>query len=163
MLIEIKNRWTNNVMYTCEAANLKDALVKDISKNCTLHGANLGGANLRGANLGVANNQRFKTDIFDILLRAPKEIAGLRQSIIDGKVDGSVYRGECACLIGTIANIHQCEYPELGNGINPNSSCPAEQFFMTIKSGDTPETNTSSKKAVEWIDEFVGLLEMAKA
>ena len=107
MLIEIKNRWTNNVMYACEATSLKQAL-------------------------------------------------------IDGKVNGSQYEGECACLVGTIANIRHEKYTELGNGLVPNSSRPAERWFMGINKGDTPENNQISKITVEWINEFKQLLEAAK-
>ena len=82
--------------------------------------------------------------------------------MLAGKVDGSCYQGECACLLGTIANIRHCDYDAIGNGISPDSSRPAEQWFMSIKKGDTPETNNISKITVEWIDEFVNLLEAAK-
>ena len=69
--------------------------------------------------------------------------------------------GDCACLVGTIANIRHKKYTELGNGLIPNSSRPAERWFMGIKKGDTPENNQISKITVEWIDEFQQLLEAA--
>ena len=97
------------------------------------------------------------------MLRSPNEIAGLRLSLVDGKVDGSVYEGECACLVGTLANVRGCKYSELGNGILPNSSRPSEQWFMAIKKGDTPETNSVSKITVEWVDEFINLIKLMTA
>lgn len=136
-----------------EGANLRDADLRD---------ADLRGANLSGADLSDASLVYFKTDFFDILLRAPKEITGLRQSLIDGKVDGSIYQGACACLLGTIANIRGCEFNTIGNGITPNASRPAEQWFAMIKPDHTPENNQASKLAVKWIDEFTQLLELAK-
>ena len=208
MLIEIKHRWTDSVLCSFEAADIKDAVQQAVESDADLRGADLGGANLRdanlrdadlrgadlgGADLGDANLRgadlsdadlgganlrgadlsdadlrganllQFKTDIFDILLRAPREIEGLKQSLINGKVDGSVYEGECACLVGTIANIRHVYYNDLGNGIKPNSSRPAEQWFMSIKKDDTPGTNQISKITVEWIDEFTHLLNMAKS
>ncbi len=183
MNIEIKHRWTNAVLCSFEADDLREAVIKAVKSDANLGGANLGGAKLGGANLGGANLggadlrgadlsgadlrgaylAYFKTDFFDILLRAPKEVAGLRQSLIAGKVDGSVYQGSCACLLGTIANIRGCEYNAIGNGITPNASRPAEQWFAMIKPGDTPENNKASKLAVEWIDEFTQLLELAKS
>jgi hypothetical protein len=150
-------------------ANLRDANLSDANlryanlRDADIIGADLMGAILRGANLSGADLSCFKNDLFDVLSRAPNEIEGLKQSLINGKVDGSVYEGECACLVGTLANIRHCDYKSLGNGILPNSSRPAEQWFMSINKGDTPETNTISKITVEWIDEFTNLLELAKS
>ena len=141
------------------SADLRGAYLRDAN----LHGAYLRGANLRGANLHSADLHEFKADVFDILLRAPNEVAALRAALVAGKVDGSVYEGECACLIGTIANARGVSHFDLGDGISPNSSRPAEQWFMQIHEGDTPETNRGSAEAVAWIDEFVGLLAAAKA
>ena len=144
-------------------ANLSDANLSGANlSGANLGGAYLSGANLSGAYLSDANLNGFKTDFFDVLLRAPKEIAGLREYLLAGKVNGSCYEGECACLLGTIANLRHCNYLEIGSGISPNSSRPAEQWFMSIKKGDTPENNQISKITVEWIDEFLGLLELAK-
>ena len=106
--------------------------------------------------------QIFKTDFFDTLLRAPKEINGLRNALVEGRVNGSIYEGACACLKGTIANIRQCHYEELGAGMVCDSSLPAEQWFAMIKEGDTPENNQASRLSVEWLDEFKLLLEAAK-
>ena len=128
-----------------------------------LSGANLSGADLSGANLSRADLSVPKTDFFDILLRASREVAGLRAALIAGKVDGSTYEGECACLVGTIANVRSASFEDLGNGIKPNSSRPAERWFLGIKKGDTPETNQISAITVAWINEFVGLLELAKS
>jgi hypothetical protein len=105
----------------------------------------------------------FKSDFWDVLLRAPKEIQGLRLALVEGRVDGSVYEGECACLKGSIANIRGVDVESLGNGIRRDSSSPAEQWFMSIAKGDIPETNNVSKLTVEWLDEFVALLDMARA
>jgi uncharacterized protein YjbI with pentapeptide repeats len=143
-------------------ANLRGANLSDANlSGANLSGANLSDANLSGAYLSDANLSAVKADVFDILLRAPKEVAALRAALIAGKVDGSVYEGECACLVGTIANARGANYQELGAGITPDSGRPAESFFFAIKRGDTPETNSASKLAVEWIDEFTALLQAA--
>ena len=156
----ILNRWTNAVLFECDvpegtASGLRTrhALVQAVAERVHLHGANLHSADLH----------EFKADVFDILLRAPNEVAALRAALVAGKVDGSVYEGECACLIGTIANARGVSHFDLGDGISPNSSRPAEQWFMQIHEGYTPETNRGSAEAVAWIDEFVGLLAAAKA
>ena len=157
--IAIKHRYTYAVICEFEAKDIKDCLEQAVKSNANLRGADLRGAYLRGANLRGANLGYFKTDILDILLRAPKEIAGLKQALIDGKVDGSVYEGECACLVGTIANIRGVQYDTLANGIKPNSRRPAEQWFMSIKKGDTPESSSFVKLTVEWIEEYQQLIE----
>jgi uncharacterized protein YjbI with pentapeptide repeats len=54
MNIEIKHRFTGNVLYACDAENLKDALVKAVKRGAYLGGADLGGADLGGAYLGGA-------------------------------------------------------------------------------------------------------------
>ena len=130
-------------------ANLRDANLRD---------ANLRGASLSGADLSGADLSGFKVDLFDVLMRAPNEIAGLRSALVEGRVDGSTYSGECACLVGTIANVRQASYGSLGNGLEPDGGRPIEQWFTNISKGDTPATNQCSKLAVEWLDEFVGLL-----
>ncbi len=82
------------------------------------------------------------------------EVEGLKQSLIDGKVDGSSYEGECACLVGTIANVCNKKYDSLSI-LKPDSSRPAEIFFMFIEKGDTPKKSKWSKFAVQWIDEWL--------
>lgn len=94
-----------------------------------------------------------KEDFYHVLSKSVNEIAGLRQALVDGRIDGNVYEGDCACLKGTIANIRGCHYHNLGIKCSP--FMPAEEFFLLINTGDTPETNEYSALAVQWIDEFV--------
>ena len=144
-------------------ANLRDANLSDADlSGANLSGANLSDADLSGANLSDANLRPIKTDFFDVLLRASREVPFLRAALIDGKVNGSQYEGSCACLVGTIAHARVEAYTELGNGLKPDASRPAERFFLSIREGDTPETNAISKIAVEWIDEFQQILAHAK-
>jgi len=127
-----------------------------------LRGANLRGADLRGADLrgaiGVPKNilGQYRDDIRKVLDSAPAEVGGLLQSLWDGKVDGSTYEGECACLVGTIAKVRGCPYNEIP-GLAPDSSRLAEQWFLGIRAGDTPVTNPSSAFAcaviAEWMHE----------
>ena len=114
--------------------------------------ADLSKANLSWANLSEANLSTIRNDFWAVLLFAKNEVQFLRQSLIDGKVDGSVYTGECACLVGTIAKAKECDVEALPLQIQPNSYRAAERFFMGIKKGDTPETNPVSKIALEWTD-----------
>jgi Pentapeptide repeats (8 copies) len=144
-------------------ANLSGANLRGANlSGANLSGAYLSGANLRGAYLRDANLSGFKTDLFDVLLRAPNEAAGVRAALVAGRVDGSVYEGECACLVGTIGKVRGVAFDELGNGIKPDSARPAEQWFMSINRGDTPENSQVVAITVEWIDEFLGLLAAAR-
>ena len=97
------------------------------------------------------------------MLRAPHEVAALRAALVAGNVDGSTYEGSCACLVGTIANARATDYRDLGQGLKPDADRPAELWFLGIKRGDTPETNQVSRITVEWVDEFAGLIEFARA
>jgi len=98
-----------------------------------------------------------KTDYLYVLLSAKKEVAGLRMAIIEGRINGSSYEGECACLVGTMANVANCKYNELPN-LKPNADRPAERLFLAIRKGDKPETNPVSKIVLEWTDEFLKLI-----
>ena len=51
MLFEIKHRWTGAVLHSCEANNIKEAVVDATKKRADLRGADLQGAYLRGADL----------------------------------------------------------------------------------------------------------------
>ncbi|NJK44512.1 MAG: hypothetical protein HC933_09680, partial [Pleurocapsa sp. SU_196_0] len=115
---------------------------------------------LRGADLRDADLEPIKADFYLILLKAIREIAGLRRALLEGRVNGSTYTGSCACLVGTIANEREVPYNTL-SGIAPNDSRPAESFFVAIREGDTPDTNQASAIVVGWIDEFVADLRAA--
>ena len=171
--IKIVSRWDGTkVLFECAAPEglesglyMRHALEKATEARAYLSGANLSGANLSDAkNLAEARGiDTFRTDFWDVLLRAPAEIAGVRAALVEGRVDGSTYSGECACLVGTIGNVRNVSYSALGNGLSPNSSRPAEQWFRSIRKGDTPETNQASALAVQWLDELQGLLALHRS
>ena len=108
--------------------------------------------------LSSANLSSIKADVFMVLLHAIPEAPAMLAAINEGRVDGSTYEGECACLVGTIAKERHVHPDALTNGLRPDSDRPAERFFMAIKKGDTPETNPASKIAAEWVSEFIGLV-----
>ena len=130
-------------------ANLRDAYLS----GANLSGANLRDAYLRGADLSGADFDYIKADFYLILLDSQNEIEGLKQALISGKINGSTYEGECACLVGTLANIKHCDYRKL-ELIKPNASRPAERWFLGIQKGDTPENSTIAKITLEWIEYF---------
>jgi len=178
---EIKNRWTNACLWSGEADSLKEAAMAAVESGAhlsgadlseaDLSGANLSGADLSGAdlswadlsgaNLSGANLRPVKADVWEILLHAIPEVPALAAALREGRVDGSVYGGECACLVGTLAKARGTSVSGLA-GIIPDSSRPAEEFFMSIKKGDTPESNPACKIALGWVEEFIALVGASK-
>jgi len=118
-----------------------------------LRSAYLSGADLRGANLSGAYLTPIRDDLWAVLSSSPMEVSGLLAALKEGRVDGSTYEGDCACLVGTLANLRHCMHNAI-DGLNPDSSRPIECFFAAIKKGDTPETNQFSKLACEWIESW---------
>jgi len=136
-----------------EGANLGRASLEGASlAGASLAGANLGRASLEGASLEGANLATQRADLRVVLDAAPREVAGLLAALKEGRVDGSVYEGECACLVGTIAKVRGCNYRDLG--IRPDSGRPAEQWFMLIRPGHTPEKSAVTRLTVQWVEEW---------
>jgi hypothetical protein len=138
--------------------DLTDAYLRETSaRNTNFRGAKVGRANVlnadfSGANLGDANMNGIKRDLWRVLSQAPNEINGLRQALLEGRIDGDAYRGECASLIGTIANVRGCDLNEVG--ISPSPNRPAELWFLAIEPGDTPSSSPIAEMTLRWIDEF---------
>jgi hypothetical protein len=128
-------------------------LVRARLDGACLDGARLDGARLDGARLDGARLDPIKNDLWVVLCTSPLEVPGLRKALLDGRVNGSTYEGECACLVGTIANVKGCKFNAMPN-LKPDSDRPIERFFLAIRKGDTPENSQFAKLAVEWIDEW---------
>ena len=149
-------------------ANLSDANLSgaDLS-GANLSDADLSDADLSDADLSGAQLETFKQDLIAEVLKLPNEIDNLRAALISGKIDGSTYSGECACLAGTMQKAHGTSP---GNDLvlgkvtfRANANSPREQWFMAIKEGDTPETNNAAKIALEWIDEAIAIRDNIRA
>ena len=169
--IDIKNRFTGKILFEFESENntIKETVLEAIKAEANLSKANLSWANLSGANLSEANLSKadlsvIKADFFYVLLHALNEIEFLKQNVIEGKIDGSTYSGECACLSGTVeksAIIHNGEKEEFNKKLIMScrdSDRPAERFFLAIRPGDKPENHPASKIIFEWINEFQSLI-----
>ena len=91
------------------------------------------------------------------LFRTNGEVQFLRQAIVEGRIDGTAYEGDCACLVGTLANARGKDYFDLcfDVGYRKSGYNPAEIWFWHIKEGDTPENNSFAKTALEWCDEML--------
>jgi hypothetical protein len=133
------------------AADLRDANLS----NADLSNADLRDADLRNANLIDANLSDVKEDFFSVLAAAKAEVPGLYKALCNGRVDGSNYEGECACLIGTIANVRHARYDDLGEDLRPNADRPAERWFLGIRKGDTPESNAVASVTKQWCEEWM--------
>jgi hypothetical protein len=150
-------------------ADLRGAVLRGADlRGAVLRGAVLSGAVLSGAVLSDAVESpshplwAFKQDLWSILDMAPQEVPGLRAALTEGRVDGSTYTGECACLVGTIANVRGVDVELVG--LPKDGHRPAEQWFLSIRKGDMalddPAEATDSEGvfraswALRWVDEW---------
>ena len=147
MKFEIKNRWTGEVKFTAEIDAVESTPLS-LKIGLAVKWAIETRANLTGADLTV-----IRDDLWAVLCSSPREVPALRETLIAGRVNGSCYEGDCACLVGTLANARHCNFHEIP-GLTPDSSRPAERFFLAIKKGDTPHKNMHAKLAVDWIDQW---------
>ncbi len=145
MKFEIKSRWTGSVLFETEAFTLKAALQKAVEARIYLKGADLEGADL----------EDIKNDFFARLALAKDEVPGLYDHLIRGKINGNAYVGECACFVGTIANIRKETYNELTISLKPESGSPTERWFLGIDIGDTEESSQIVKITANWMREFM--------
>jgi Pentapeptide repeats (8 copies) len=137
-------------------SDLRDSNLSDSDlRHSDLSGSNLSGSKLRG----VKNIEetiwlsQAKQNILFIFRYVPiSEIEGLKQKIIEGKIDGSQYKGDCCCLIRSLGDdrISNC-IPYYSKGLHNLG----EQLFYQIKKGDTPETNQFSKIALDLCNEYL--------
>ncbi len=169
----------NTLRDTVIEANLRGANLRGANlRGANLYEANLYGANLRGANLYEADLRgadlyeadlrgadleklpityinSCSRDMLFIFQSLKSELPFLRDKLIKGEVDGTAYEGDCACLVGTLANADKigvdkvCEFiPFYDKGTHN----PAEAWFLNIHKGDTPENNQFAKHALMLID-----------
>jgi hypothetical protein len=159
-------RWANLSKANLVGANLCGASLYGASlSGADLREANLGGANLRGAklswahlrvaNLREADLSSIREDLYAVLAVARAEAPGLLTALRDGRVEGSAYEGPCACLIGTIANLRGEAHDYLSIALRPDSSRPAEVWFLAIAKGDTPATSPVVAITVGWIEDWL--------
>jgi Pentapeptide repeats (8 copies) len=137
-------------------ANLVGANLEDANLGgANLRYADLRSANLEDANLEDANLIAIQDDFYKVLASAPREVQGLLAALYEGRVDGSQYEGECACLVGTIANLRHEPHNELTIDLRPDSTRPAEVWFLAIRKWDTPANNPVSSITVEWTEQWL--------
>jgi hypothetical protein len=120
-------------------------------RGADLRGADLQGAYLYGADLQGAKTDPIRDDFFSVLAAAPNEALGLLDAIERGRIKGSAYEGECACLVGTIANLRHENFAKLSINLRPNADRPAERWFLAIREGDIPASNPISAMTADWL------------
>lgn len=129
-------------------------------KRMNLIRADLSGADLSGADLIRADLQRVREDFFTVLAAVPNEVPGLLAALQAGKINGQVYSGECACLVGTVANVRGCQLSMSGFGLKelqPDPSRPAERWFMHLSPGHTPAISQVARITEGWILEWMAV------
>ena len=117
--------------------------------------ADLARANLDHASLDHASLDNIRNDLWDVLLRAQSEVPALLAALREGRIDGSTYEGECACLAGTIANARGVSHHALDFA---NGGRLIERWFLGISKGSTPATNQIARITEGWIVEFQRLV-----
>lgn len=123
--------------------------------------AALSGAELSGT-LMPDYVQIARNDIERILAMAPKEAPAVLAALEAGQVDGRVYVGACACLVGTIANARGIDAECLPSravaapgDLCRDPHCPAEMWFRRIQEGDTPSNNPACALTALWVRDFI--------
>ena len=178
MKLEITRRYSGSILFAFETESIRAAVEAAVKAGANLTGADLTGADLRGAdltgadlrgaaltdaNLTGANLTVIRDDLWAVLSGAPAEVPALLEALRTGKVDGSTYSGACACLVGTIANARHCDVNDLGPALRPNSSRPAECWFLGINPGDTPDTSERVKITAAWVEDWLTRVRQAFA
>jgi uncharacterized protein YjbI with pentapeptide repeats len=129
-------------------------------RRAVLSGADLRSADLSDADLSGAVLSEIKNDFILSILLLPDEIPFLRKTLVDGKINGSVYEGPCACLAGTMAKACNMKFNDFSaKKLMPiSSSSLRERWFLGISEGHTPENSQIAKITLEWIDEALSLV-----
>ncbi len=156
--------WTGNTLFDSEKPTLKESLQDAVLRGADLRGADLQDAVLRGAVLTEGGEKALEPyfklcarDILFVFHYCAAEVPFLREKLIKGEIDGTQYKGECACLIGSLANADGgldkvCStIPFYERGLENYG----EQWFYNIRIGDTPKNSYFCKKAVELCDFFL--------
>jgi hypothetical protein len=163
-------KWARKSDADLRGADLRGADLRGADlRDADLRGADLSGADLRDADLRDADLsdadlrgavlRSFKADLWMTLTQAQAEVPALIAALRAGKVNGSQYEGDCACLVGTLANARGEGY----RAMFPDASSrhPAEQWFLMIREGDRPGDDTgggfAAEKALEWALEYCAL------
>ena len=159
MKFEIKHRWNGEILFKIETDSWKLAVEAAIKAKADLRSADLRSAkNIPQSYINICSR-----DMLFVFEHLKSELPFLRKALIDGKVNGTQYAGDCACLIGTLAKAKNITtLDDIEKKICPlipfydmGLHNPGEQWFWQIREGDTPDKSFFAKHAVELIDSIV--------
>jgi hypothetical protein len=150
MKIEIKNRFTNEIIICGEYESIKDCLEKNKDKNlrfADLRSADLSSANLRSADLSSANLR--SADLRSADLRYAKNIKLPIMSIIGSK--HSLWYSNNQIIIGCIKLTIEAwieKYKQIGRKYSYSETEIEEyhQYILAIKKIASKEKRNESKK-----------------
>jgi len=154
MKFDILNRWTGAVIFTAEIDCSED------ERQSVKLGLAVKVADKSGADLTDADLTPIRDDLWAVLSATPAEAEAVAIALRQGEIDGSLYEGNCACLIGTIAKTRGCSPLSLG-ALQPNSRRPIERFFLSINQGDTPDKSQPAALALRWTEEWLANMRAA--
>jgi hypothetical protein len=148
-----------------QGADLRGAVLQDADlRGAVLQGADLQDAVLQGADLRDASIKQLgdyvnqcSRDMLFIFEHLKSELPGLRKALVEGRINGTQYEGDCACLIGTLGKLdggtakvcRAIPFYEMG------LQNYGEQWFYQIRTGDTPKNNEFAAHAVKLIDKVL--------
>lgn len=158
-------------------ANLRGTNLTEASFNCadmfgcnltdaTIHEtdfthADLSAATLTGTSM-ASHIEAVRQDLELVLSWAPHEAPAVLAALEAGQVDGRVYSGDCACLVGTIAKerkVHMRQIPVRARArpgeLAQDPYAPAEYWFRRILPGQTPQNNADAALAAMWVRDFI--------
>jgi hypothetical protein len=127
-------------------------------RGADLYGANLYEADLYGQSLAKLPTRYINEcsrDILFVLEHLKAEVPYLRKKLLAGEVDGTQYEGECACLVGSLANADDISLDAVCKMIpfyEKGTHNPGEAWFLNIHEGDTPATNEFAAHVLKLID-----------
>jgi hypothetical protein len=104
--------------------------------------------------IGSLRVDQARADIEAVLAIAPDEVPSLLATVRQGRIDGSVYTGSCACLVGTVANIRGCRYDEMPD-LRPDADRPAEVWFRALRPGHTEAVSIHAALTCQWIEAWM--------
>ena len=138
-------RWANLRYADLRGADLTGA---DVA------GADFACADLRGATLPDEYIATCRQDTLHILQRFKDQIVHIRRALVEGRIDGTCTDGDFADLLGTLANARHQPVGEFcrDQGYDVEFDAPARHWFFQIRLGDTPETSSFARLALEWCD-----------
>ena len=131
-----------------EGNTIKSTLVEAVKSRVDLRGANL-------KKLPVDFINQCSRDMLFIFQQLKDELPAFKEKLLAGKVNGSQYEGDCACLLGTFAKVKKEKVDKVCKVIpfyEKGTHNMGEAWFLNIKEGDTPKSNGFANHVLKLIE-----------